>query len=130
MPPQRSKEKIKRWGDADRAKLYSLVEAGKVDVTSDEALEAYNVKAVWKEHFSERTYKNFSTQFRSFVTAYTTGEEYDGARREEASKLSYLCAFLALLLLDASNSHFLSLVASLSQSYYPRPVRRRRRGRY
>ena len=80
MPCKRTKEpKLKKWGDPDRAKLLYLIDTGKIDVESVNALLLDNVRAA-HEYFPERKYKNFAKNFRSFVSEYTLGEEFEGAR--------------------------------------------------
>lgn len=86
---KRTKEKLKRWGDSDRAKLLHLIDTGKVDIES----EPDNIKAIRRDHFPERTYKNFSKNFRDFVADYTLGEEFEGARLWQLSE-SYYSSFL------------------------------------
>ena len=99
---KRTKDKPKKWGDPDRAKLLYLIDTGKVDIESSGALELDNVKFVYNKYFGEHKYKNFAKNFRIFASDYALGEEFDGARLQEYCESCYV---LLLILIPLRVTH-------------------------
>ena len=59
---KQTKDKPKKWGDPDQAKLLYLIDTGKVDIKSSGALELENVKFIYNEYFGEHKYGNPPTR--------------------------------------------------------------------
>jgi hypothetical protein len=82
MPPKAA-TKTKKWGRADKDRLYDLIQAGLVDI---EDLSLNNINTVRQEHFCHRTVKNFCRNYKDFSAAFNLEAEYSGARHNEGGE--------------------------------------------
>ncbi len=83
MPPKAA-TKTKKWGIADKDRLYDLIQAGLVNT---EDISPDNINAVRQEHFCHRAVKNFCQNYKDFSAAFNLEAEYtSGTQRNEGGK--------------------------------------------
>ncbi len=76
----------KKWGKANKAALYRLIDDGDVDIYDTSTA---NIDRIGVAHFPHRK-KNFRRNFRDFAASFAIEEEYSGARRREEGESSHL----------------------------------------
>ena len=73
---------VKRWGEEDDAKLFTLFRKGKHHKNGVDPADLHfkTIRKVLEKHFPERQYENFAPSFRKRARAWLLEQELSGAR--------------------------------------------------